>query len=93
MDDMDLLLARRIVWDALRTAVSHTDLLEDEHVSLFDIGLSTPEHREYFRTLVVGKIHAAGYTIDPANIPTGADDTPRRIMMELPGQSTKGNKP
>lgn len=91
--EMDELLARSLVWDALRAAVSHTDLVEDEHITLYDIGLSTPGQLDYFKTLLVRNIIEAGYKINPDLIPIGRNDTPIRIMSELPGYSTKGNKP
>lgn len=93
MNDMDLSLARSLVWNALRAAISQPDLIEDEDVTLYNIGLWTEQRRNYFKSLLVQSIHEAGYEINPDMIPTDADDTPRRIVMELPGESTKGNKP
>lgn len=93
MDDMDLLLAQRLVWDALRTAVSRPDLIYDQDVTLYNIGLWTEQHRKHFRGLLVQRILEAGYEINPEVIPADPDDTPGRIMMVLPGESTKGNKP
>ena len=89
---MDILLARSLVWDALRRSVPHEDLIEDEHITLYDIGLSTPVHRDYFKETLVQLILDAGYNVDPDRIPTSASDTPIRIMSELPGHSTKDNE-
>lgn len=91
--DMDSDLARSLVWDALRVCLPDKDLVEDEHITLKDHGLTTPEQRDYFKTTLVRYIVEAGYEIDPDTIPTNSRDTPIRIVAELPGNSTKGNKP
>jgi hypothetical protein len=91
--DMDLILARRLVWDALRLSVPRGVLSEDENVTLSDLGLATPDRRDAFKSALVNLILKAGYKIDPDVIPASADDTPIRIMLELPGQSTKDNDP
>ena len=93
MDDMDLELAQRLVWEAVRSVVSQPDLIEDEGVTLYNIGLFTQNDREHFKGLLVRGIREAGYEINPKMIPADADDTPGRIIMVLPGESTKGNKP
>ena len=90
---MDLNLARRLVWDALRTVLSRKDLIEDEYLTLYETGLSSAHRREHFKTLLVKNVLEAGYEIDPDLIPNGPGDTPETIILVLPGESTKGNKP
>jgi hypothetical protein len=90
--DMDSDFARSLVWDALRVCLPDTDLPEGEHTTLEEIGLETRQQRDHFKTTLVRSMMAAGYEIDPNSIPTGARDTPIRIMSVLPGESTKGNK-
>lgn len=93
MDEMDLSLARRLVWEAARAVASRPDLIGNDNVTLEDLGLQMPTQRAHFRELLVRAIRDAGFEINPMMIPTDQDITLRNITMLLPGESTKGNKP
>ena len=109
--EMDFDLAHSLVWDAVRVVLPDATFSPDRHARLDAIGLETPENREHFKAYLMRFILEAGYQINHAKIPTGAEITPMQIisvlqdeskkssgttsksMGDLPGESTKGNKP
>jgi len=90
MSLMDVMFARNLVEDALRTVLEEPDLT-DEHVTLVQVGLVTQEDRRHFRRVLHERIVEEGYVIEQARIPSSANDTIIAVASALPGHSTKGN--
>lgn len=97
MDLMDLIIARRIVLDAVRIVLEmrnmnlDPNLLENPNHTLVEVGLVTHEHRSSFRSVIVQRVNEEGYEIDPNHVPLSANDTLFTVLSALPGHSTKGN--
>ena len=97
MNEMEFWLARKLVLDAIRIVLAYSDfdpeLLENENLTLEEIGLATHEHRDNFTTVLVERVRQEGYDIDPTNIPRARHDTILRVASLLPGHSTKTEDP
>jgi hypothetical protein len=97
MYEMEIWLARKLVAEAIRIVLSSSDfdpeLLEQDYVTLEEIGLATHEHRDTFKAVLVERIRQEGYHIDPIHIPRARQDTILRVASALPGHSTKKEDP
>lgn len=97
MNEMELWLARKLVSEAVRIVLEYSDfdpeLLDNDHLTLEEIGLATHEHRDNFRAVLVEQIRQQGYSIDPTDIPRARHDTLIRVAASLSGQSTKVEDP
>lgn len=97
MDEMDIVIAQRIVLGAIRIVFVMNDmdldfsLHENLDRTLHDIGIVSSEHRQILRSAVFQKAREEGYEIEVSRIPIGPTETVFNVVSALPGHSTKGN--